>query len=251
VKAVVIIPARMASSRYPGKPLKKILKYSMIEHVWRRAKMCPEFKEVIIATCDDEIRREAEGFGARVIMTSDKHESCVDRVEEAALSTDADIIVNLQGDMPLVNPESLSSIVRPFYNDPKILYTDMIGPISDQQDAQSSNVVKIVFDKESNALYYSREPLPSSSKVGAETAVMRYKQFGINAYRRESLKTFARLPRTTLEKIESVDMLRLLENGFKVRTVISHHPVIGVDTDADLKKAEEMMNKDPFYLQYC
>ena len=250
MKVAAVIPVRMASSRFPGKPLKPILGKSMIEHVWRRAKLCDSLNEVIIATCDEEIRHEAQRFGARVVMTSDQHESCVDRVEEAAQRIDADIIINLQGDMPLVHPDSLSMIARPLRDEPDLLFSDMVGSLYDENEVNSANVVKVVFDLQGYALYYSREPIPSFKKLPPVMAAGRFKQFGINAYRRASLSAFSSLSRTPLEKMESVDMLRLLEHGFKIRVVVSEHPVVGVDTDDDLKKAAEMMRKDIFYQRY-
>lgn len=245
-----VIPARMASSRFPGKPLRKILGLPMVEHVRRRVLMCGALDEVIVATCDKEIADEIRRFGGKAVMTSDKHESCVDRVAEAALGLKSNIIINVQGDMPFVRPDSIEELAAPFLKDKSILFTDMMGPIDDEAEAASPNVVKVVADKEGNALYYSREPIPSPKKAPAGAPVKRFKQFGINAYRKESLLKFAALPRTYLEKIESVDMLRLLENGFKVRLVCSMHPVIGVDTPEDLESAAKLMENDPILPKY-
>jgi 3-deoxy-manno-octulosonate cytidylyltransferase (CMP-KDO synthetase) len=250
MSTVIIIPARLASTRFPGKPLKKILGRTIVEHVWKRASLCPGIEGVIIATCDQAIMDECRRIGARGIMTSNKHESCVDRVAEAAENLSAEVIINLQGDMPLVHPQCLEELIKPFA-DKKVNFSDLMGPIHDLEEGNSLNVVKVAVDLNGNALYYSREALPSGRKVPAGSAIVRYKQLGINAYRRESLRLFAGLPRTPLEKIESVDMLRLLENGHQVRMVNFDYPSVGVDTEEDLKKAEKLMASDQFYKKYA
>lgn len=247
---VAIIPARMASSRFPGKPLKPILGLSMIEHVRRRVSLCGFLDDVFVATCDREIAGEVERFGGKVIMTSDRHESCVDRVAEAAQGLNAKIIVNVQGDMPLVHPEALESLMAPLLKEDVLMFTDMMRIIEDSSEINNSNVVKVVFDTLQNALYYSREPIPSSQKISMRSSVASYKQLGINAFRKKSLMSFANLPRTPLEKIESVDMLRLLENRLIVRMVATSFPSAGVDTLEDLKRAEDFMRKDSLRLSY-
>ena len=247
---VAIIPARMASSRFPGKPLKSILGLSMIEHVRRRALLCGVLDDVFVATCDREIAEEVTRFSGKVVMTSDRHESCVDRVAEAAKGIKAEIIINLQGDMPLLHPDILERLVAPFKQDNELKFTDMMGPIENAEEINNYNVVKVIVGLSGNSLYYSREPIPSLKKVSSALSVPRYKQLGINAFRRESLMIFSDLPRTPLEKIESVDMLRLLENGFVVRMVSSPYPVVGVDTPEDLKRAEEWMRNDSIFYDY-
>ncbi len=248
---IAIIPARMASSRLPGKPLKSILGLSMIEHVRRRVLLCSVLDEVLVATCDKEIAEEVERFGGKAVMTSDRHESCVDRVAEVSKDQKAEIIINVQGDMPLLHPDILEKLVAPFQQEKEIKFTDMMGSIENEKEINNSNVVKVVTDISGNALYYSREPIPSLRKTSIGHSMPRYKQFGINAFRRESLMIFSGLPRTSLEKIESVDMLRLLENGFDVRMVLSPYPVVGVDTPEDLKRAEEWMQKDSIFPDYA
>ncbi len=245
-----IIPARMASTRFPGKPLMKICGLPMIEHVRRRVLLCDFLSCVIVATCDREIAQEVERFGGKVVMTSDRHESCVDRVAEAAQNVSADIIVNVQGDMPLVAPESLELLIAPLLNEDTVMFTDMMGAIVREEEFFSPDIVKVVVDKTGNALYYSREPIPSSKKGGHNGTLPRYKEFGINAYRYSSLFDFTRLSRTPLEKLESIDMLRLLENGFQVRMVSSSVPIVSVDTKEHLRLAEQMMEQDALFCEY-
>ena len=247
---IAVIPARMASSRFPGKPLKPILGMSMIEHVYRRASLCDFLDDVFVATCDKEIAEEVECFKGKVVMTSDRHESCVDRVAEAAQNLNAEIIINVQGDMPLIHPDALKRLIMPLLEEKNLMFTDMMGKIEDDSEVNNLNVVKVVVDLSGNALYYSREPVPSSKKEVHNCSVSRYKQFGINAYRRRALIDFAHLSRTPLEKVESVDMLRLLENGYKVRMVESPYPAVGVDTPEDMNQVETMMRLDPILSNY-
>ena len=249
MNVIAIIPARMGSNRFPGKPLAGILGLSMIEHVRRRVLLCDFLDDVYVATCDKEIAEEVERFGGKIIMTSDKHESCVDRIVEAVETLKAEIVINVQGDMPLMHPDILEKLVSPLMKEEELSFTDMMGPIEDEKEIANPNVVKVVVDTSDNALYYSREPIPFCKRKNPGD-ISSHKQFGINAFRKESLMTFAGLPRTPLEKIESVDMLRLLENGFKIRMVSSEFPVIGVDTSEDLIQAEKMMRNDALFPRY-
>jgi 3-deoxy-manno-octulosonate cytidylyltransferase (CMP-KDO synthetase) len=247
---IAIIPARMASSRYPGKPLKKISGLSMIEHVRRRVSLCGFLDDVIVATCDKEIEDEVARFDGKVVMTSSNHQSCVDRIAEAADRLGFDIVVNVQGDMPLIDPYSLEQLVAPLLRKEALMYTDLMAPIERESDLSNPNIVKVVVDVSGNALYYSRGPIPSFEKALPGGTITRYRQFGVNAFRKQSLQTFTNMPRTPLEKIESVDMLRLVENGFKVRMVSSSYPMIGVDTPEDLVQAEKLMMRDSILSHY-
>ncbi|MBW2343959.1 MAG: 3-deoxy-manno-octulosonate cytidylyltransferase [Deltaproteobacteria bacterium] len=249
-KIVAVIPARMASSRFPGKPLKPILGLSMVEHVRRRVSLCPQVNKVIVATCDREIVEEVERFGGEAVMTSDRHEHCSDRVAEVAEVLDAEIIINVQGDMPLIRPETLEPLVAPLVQDKDLVCTDMMGAIEDDSEFINPNVVKVVVDTSKYALYYSREPIPSLKKAPSGYDMPRYKQFGVIAFRRDFLIKFAGLPKTPLERIESVDMLRALEHGYKIRMVSTLYPVVGVDTQEDLELATEFMKKDPLLSRY-
>jgi 3-deoxy-manno-octulosonate cytidylyltransferase (CMP-KDO synthetase) len=225
MSVIAIIPARMASSRFPGKPLIDILGISMIEHVRRRALLCPVLDDVIVATCDQVIIDEVERYGGKAVL-------------------------NIQGDMPLVHPQSLEQLIDPLLKEKELSFTDMAGPVTDEGEMDSLNTVKVVFDKSFNALYYSREPIPSKRKMSKSVDVTLYKQFGINAFRHDSLLSFANTPRTMLENVESIDMLRLLENGKQIRVVLSEYPVVGVDTEQDADRVRLLMKKDPFYARY-
>lgn len=249
-KTVAVIPARMGSSRFPGKPLERIAGISMIEHVRIRTEMCDLFDEVVVATCDDAIREEVENGGGRAVMTSDSHETCLDRVAEAVDAIGASIVINVQGDMPLVRPDMLGDLVSPLLADDSLLCTDLIGPVVLEEEFVSPNVVKATFDLNFNAICYSREPIPSRSKAAPDQSIPMFKQMGIMAFRTEFLKTFTGLPRTPLERVESVDMLRVLEHGYKIRFVRTDHPLVGVDVPDDIRRAEELMLVDDLYAGY-
>ena len=245
---IAIIPARMSSSRFPGKPMEPILGLSMIEHVRRRTSLCKVIDEVIVATCDKIIFDEVKSHGGDVIMTSDCHDSCIDRIAEAASGLDANIIINVQGDMPLVKPDSLVELIQPLLQDITLHYTDMIAPITKKSDILNPNIVKVVFNSTNCAIYYSREAIPSMKKTKEQHAF--FMQLGVNAFRKSSLIYFSNLQRTPLEKIESVDMLRLVENNIKVNTVSVPEPVLGVDTEEDLKRVRDLMIKDTIFPEY-
>jgi 3-deoxy-manno-octulosonate cytidylyltransferase (CMP-KDO synthetase) len=249
MKVVAIIPARMGSSRFPGKPLADIAGLPMIEHVRRRVSLCAMIDEVIVATCDKEIMDVVEKNGGRAAMTLPTHERCTDRIAEAALEIDADIVLNVQGDEPLVKPEMFEPLITPLMDDPELYCVNLMSEIGDEKDFESSDIVKVVCDLEGYALYFSREPVPSRRKAGGLT-FKRYKQLGIIAFRKDFLLTYTKLTPTPLEQIESVDMLRILEHGYRLRMVPTPLESIGVDTPADLERASEMMKKDALYRTY-
>lgn len=240
----------MASSRLPGKPLKKINGLSMIEHVRRRVSMCSIINDVIVATCDQVIVDEVKSYNGKVVMTSVSHNSCVDRVEEAAKEIDADIIINVQGDMPLVSPSSLKELIQPILDSDSIHYTDMISSITDQDEIYNHNVVKVVKSLTNDAIYYTRLPIPFSLETSENNNIY-YKQLGINAYRKNALKSFTILERTPLEIIESIDMLRLIENNISIKTVEAFEKTIGVDTIKDLKEVKKLMAEDKIFSKYA
>lgn len=243
MKTVAIIPARMASTRFPGKPLADILGLPMIEHVRRRVSLCRSIDETIVATCDREIFDVVVNNSGKAIMTANTHERCTDRIAEAAVSLKADIIVNVQGDEPMVRPEMLESLIEPLLNEQELACTNLMVEINNDEDFKSPNVVKTVCDLQRNAIYFSREPIPSLSKAGG-LVYRKLKQLGIIAFRADFLRRFSILPPTPLEKVESVDMLRAVEHGYKVRMVLSPFQVFGVDTPVDLERVREMMKGD-------
>lgn len=247
-KTIAVIPARMASSRLPGKPLAKILGLPMIEHVRRRTQLCTSIDHVIVATCDQEIFDTVKQFGGDVVMTSDQHERCTDRVAEAVQGYDAEIVVNVQGDEPLLVPDHLEALIRPLLEYSSFDCTNLIAQIPEEM-ADSPNLVKVVFDNNHRALYFSREAIPSKKK-SADLPINFYRQLGIIAFRRPFLSKFLALDPTPLEAIESCDMMRAVEHGIEVRTIEVEFQKFGVDTQDDLEKANLDMVHDSFVKKY-
>ena len=250
-----IIPARMASSRLPGKPLASICGMPMVGHVYFRSKMSRVLDEVYIATCDQEINDYAASIGAIGIMTADTHERATDRSAEALEKIEAmvgkkfDVVVMIQGDEPLLVPQMIDDVMVPLQKDPSVMVVNLMSPLKNQGEHEDPNEVKVVVDKNGFALYFSREPIPSVKKGGENIPMMR--QLCIMPFRRDFLLTFNNLPPTPLEIIESIDMLRLLEHGYKVKIVSTESDTYSVDTPEDLSKVEQLMKNDPLLSQYA
>lgn|SRR4030042_23627 len=254
MRVIGVIPARMGSSRFPGKPLAKILGIPMIGHIYHRCKMAAVLNNVYLATCDEEIKQYSESINAKVIMTSDKHERASDRVAEAMEKVEkttghkADIVVMIQGDEPMITPEMINLAVQPMLKDKKILVSNLMAPIRTREEHQDPNSIKVVVDNNSNALYFSREPIPSGKKWAGEIPI--FKQVCIIPFRRDFLLEFNRLASTPLEKVESIDMLRVLEHGYKVKMVLTEYETYSVDTPEDLRSVVERMKNDPLIAKY-
>jgi len=244
----VVIPVRMASTRFPGKPLKNILGISMIEHVYCRAALCKKVDEILIATCDKEIMDACKSFGAKAILTSIRHERSVDRVAEAVNNLDCEIVINLQGDEPLVTPDIIETLIKKMKEDKLINCANLVSKI-DEEEFNSPNTVKIVNDLNNNIIYFSRESIPSKSK-STDEEFEKYKQIGIIAFRKKFLLTYTDLPSTPLENIESVDMLRVLEHGFTIKMVKVEYKGVGVDVPSDIPRVEKLMANDNLLSQY-
>jgi 3-deoxy-manno-octulosonate cytidylyltransferase (CMP-KDO synthetase) len=244
-----VIPVRMDSTRYPGKPLVDIEGISMVEHVYRRTKMSDVVDGTYVATPDEEIRDAAEEFGAEVIMTG-AHDRATDRVAEAAESLDGEIVIVMQGDEPLVYPEMIDAAVRPMLEDESIDCVNLGKEIADEADFRDPNNVKVVVNNDWNALYFSREPIPNLHDVSFEDTAV-YKQVCVIPFRREALFAFSSLEETPLERAESIDMLRLLEHGRTVKIVETDRSIHAVDTPKDHEKVNEMMSNDELYESYA
>jgi len=251
-----IIPARMGSSRFPGKPLAKILGIPMVGHVYHRSKMSKLLEEVYIATCDKEIADYADSIGAKWVMTKDTHERASDRTAEAMLKIEEkigekiDIVVMIQGDEPMIMPEMVDLAVKPFLENPSIKVVNLMAPIRSMEEHNDPNCPKVVVDKNHFALYFSREPIPSRKKWKGDTVPM-FKQVCIIPFTREFLLKFNELEPTSLEIIESIDMNRVLEHGHKVKMVYEEFETYSVDTPEDLKKVEKLMSSDTLVKKYA
>lgn len=249
-----IIPARMASSRFPGKPLAEIQEIPMIGHVFFRSKMSKSLDEVYVATCDKEIADYVDSIGGKAVMTSDKHERATDRTAEAMLKIEKEtgekvnIVIMIQGDEPMVFPEMIDNAVKPMINDGSIHVVNLMAHIKTREEHEDPNEVKVVIDQKDNAMYFSREPIPSWKK-GAQDVPM-LKQVCIIPFNRDFLLKFNELEPTQLETIESIDMLRAMEHGYKVKMVMSIQDTYSVDTEEDLKRVHDLMTDDPLMLQY-
>ena len=244
MKILALIPARMGSSRFPGKPLAKILGKPMIGHVYDRVKQCDLLTKTVVATCDDEIKQYIESIGGEAVMTTDRHERASDRCAEALGylekqdSLQYDIVVMVQGDEPMTHPEMISEAVTPMLDDPEILVTNLLGDIKTAEEFEDRNCIKVVCDQQNNALYFSREPVPTRSKT---INIPMKKQVCIIPFTKKFLLEYTEMSPTPLEIAESVDMMRVLEHGLKVKMVQTTYHTYPVDTENDLKRVEEIM----------
>jgi 3-deoxy-manno-octulosonate cytidylyltransferase (CMP-KDO synthetase) len=244
MKITAVIPARYASTRFEGKALADIMGRPMVQHVYERACRAKLVNEVIVATDDERIAARVRAFGGRVEMTSASHETGTDRLAEVASRLDAEIVVNVQGDEPLIEPAMIDQAIAPLLHDPDVPMATLKTRIKTLHDFLSPNVVKLVADKSGNVLYFSRSPLPffrdkwNDLKDDAFICgkLNCFKHVGLYVYRREFLPVFAALPPTYLELAEKLEQLRVLENGYRIKVVETDFESIGVDTPADLDK---------------
>lgn len=241
-KVVVIIPARMASTRFPGKPLFRIMNLPMIEHVRRRACLSSVVDEVYVATCDNEIKDVIAQYGGKAIMTADTHLRCTDRVEEAVRKMDADIVAIVQGDEPLFDPAVLEALVRPMLEDANIQCANLLSIIKDKKDLSDMDIVKAVLDRRNYVMYYSRAPMPYFM---ADRRCPMYRQTGISVFTKTFLRQFSKLPPTSKEVVESIDFLRILEHGYEILGVTYPGTTMGVDRQDDVLEVEKLLSGDP------
>jgi 3-deoxy-manno-octulosonate cytidylyltransferase (CMP-KDO synthetase) len=246
-KILALIPARMGSSRFPGKPMANIIDKPMIGHVYDNVKKNQLLLEVAVATCDEEIYNYIESIGGRTVMTSDKHERASDRCAEALLIIEQednikfDIVVMVQGDEPMIHPDMISEAVSPMLDDSKILITNLLGKIESKEEFEDRNCIKVVCNLNSNALYFSREPIPTRSKTNV---IPMGKQICVIPFRRDFLLEYNELESTPLEIAESVDMMRVLEHGLNVRMVPTNYKTHAVDTEKDLIEVEDIISQN-------
>jgi 3-deoxy-manno-octulosonate cytidylyltransferase (CMP-KDO synthetase) len=254
-KIIGIIPARMGSSRFPGKPLKDIVGIPMLGHVFKRSKLSETLSQVYIATPDKEIADYATSISAKFVMTKDTHERASDRTAEAmekietSIGQKIDIVVMIQGDEPMLEPEMIDLSVRPFLEDDTIEVVNLMAPIRSEEEFEDPNCPKVVVDKNNFALYFSREPIPSRKKWKGDSVPM-YKQVCVIPFKRDFLLQYNSWAPTPLEEVESIDMNRVLEYGHKVKMVYEEYETYCVDTPQDLKRVEGFLNRDPLVKKY-
>ncbi len=245
MKFTAIIPARYASTRFPGKPLAMLGGKPVIQRVYEQATSV--LGEAYVATDDERIFKAVEAFGGRAVMTRADHKSGTDRIEEAAttIGTDADVIINIQGDEPFVQPSQIETLCH-LFDDPQTQIGTLGKRFETPEAVMNSNSPKIVSDTRGFALYFSRSPIPFIRGVEQELWLEHFpflKHLGIYAYRREVLAEITRLPQSPLEKAESLEQLRWLQNGYRIRVGETDVETVGIDTPADLKRAEAFLAK--------
>lgn len=252
MKILSLIPARMGSSRFPGKPMARILGKPMIGHVFERVSLNPLLTLTAVATCDQEIADYINSLGGRSVMTSNQHERASDRCAEALEILERedgatyDIVVMVQGDEPMTHPDMITEAVQPMLDDPAILITNLLGRIKSATEFEDRNCIKVVCDLQGNALYFSREPIPTRSKT---KDIPMGKQVCIIPFRRDFLLEYTNMEPTPLEVVESVDMMRILEHGMKVRMIPTIHDTHAVDTQEDLIKVESLIQNEQLIKQ--
>lgn len=241
MKTVAIIPARYASTRFPGKPLTKIGGVTMIERVFTQASKAKSLSGVLVATDDQRIFEAVKAFGGQVVMTRDDHRSGTDRLAEVAqYQPDIDVIVNVQGDEPLIDPSTIDRAVEPLLNDREIQMSTIAAPITDYAEVNSPDVVKVVLDNNGFAQYFSRSPIPYYRDAAPSERVY-LAHVGLYVYRRECLLKLALLPPTPLEKAESLEQLRALENRIRIKVVTGSYRPVAVDKPADVANVERAL----------
>jgi 3-deoxy-manno-octulosonate cytidylyltransferase (CMP-KDO synthetase) len=241
-RILCVIPARYASTRLPGKPLKDIAGEPMICRVYERARLASRIDEVVVATDDERILAAVEAHGGKAIMTKKDHPTGTDRLAEVAQKMpEYDLIINVQGDEPLIDPAVIDALAACFDGEDDLPMATVRTPITDAAEQQNPNNVKVVTDQSGNALYFSRSLLPyPRHQVGTPV----YKHIGIYAYRRDFLLAFARWAPTPLERAESLEQLRALEHGCRIRVVTTDKTFVGVDTEEDLERVNEIYRKE-------
>lgn len=249
MQVTAIIPARYASTRFPGKPLAQILGRPMIEHVYTRVARSETVARVIVATDDQRIEQAVRGFGGEVMLTRADHPTGTDRLAEVAAQLDAELIVNVQGDEPLIDPMMIDQAVRPLLDDPTIKMGTLMSRIDQIDDFYNPNVVKVVTDRSGFALYFSRAPIPYPRDFTAEELAVKlaelklFRHIGLYVYQRDFLLQYPHLPKTPLEDLENLEQLRALEQGVRLFVAETDSVCHGVDTPQDLERVAVLLEK--------
>jgi len=247
-RAIGIIPARYGSTRLPGKPLVSICGKPLIYWVWSQAKKAKSLNRVIVATDDIRVKKAVEKFGGEAILTSSRFASGSDRVAWVAKKIKCDVVVNIQGDEPLVSPAAINALVKALNRDKNARVATLAFPIGERSILNDKNIVKVVFDKNSSALYFSRHSIPFSTPNGHKrlesfNLAGYYGHMGIYAFRKDFLLKFVGWKPSPLERLEKLEQLRILENGFPIKVVKVNTPTHSVDTPGDIKIVERLLKK--------
>jgi 3-deoxy-manno-octulosonate cytidylyltransferase (CMP-KDO synthetase) len=254
-QVVAIIPARYASSRFPGKAIVDIAGKPMIQWVYERTRRASGVGRVLVATDDARIFQAVQGFGGEVVMTSATHPTGTDRLAEVAATLEAELVVNVQGDEPLIEPTAIDAALTPFAADPSLVMSTLRCPIPTLDELFDIGITKVVTDAHDMALYFSKAPIPYHRDgwgpittmvprlrlAGGTAPVVGWRHIGLYVYRRTFLLEFARLPQTPLERLEQLEQLRALEHGYRIKVVPTQYVSIGVDTPEDVAKVEHLL----------
>jgi 3-deoxy-manno-octulosonate cytidylyltransferase (CMP-KDO synthetase) len=243
IRTLGVIPARYGAQRFPGKPLAMIAGKPLVQRVYEQARQARRLDRVVVATEDDRVVKAVEKFGGEAMLTSPACATGTDRVAEVGRQVDADLVLNIQGDEPLMRPEMIDQLVAGMLADRDCVMGTLARRLESAQDLENSNVVKVALARNGNALYFSRYPIPFVRDAGAP--VTHYKHLGIYAFRPEFLQKFVAMPQTDLEKAEKLEQLRALENGFAIKVWITSHDSIGVDRPEDVEAVEEALGRVP------
>lgn len=245
MKFLGIIPARYGSSRFEGKPLANILGRPMIEWVYKRS-LESNLDKVIVATDDKRIEEAVKNFGGEVILTSNKHETGTDRISEVAKKfPEYEVIINIQGDEPLINSNIINLLIKPFNLEKNLKMATLKYKLNSMEEVENVNNVKVITDKNDYAIYFSRSPIPFPRNFNISNY---YKHIGIYAYNRDFLIEYSLMPQTKLELSESLEQLRVLENGYKIKVLETQEKIMGVDSPEDLTKVIDFINKNKIIL---
>ncbi|OIO39416.1 MAG: 3-deoxy-manno-octulosonate cytidylyltransferase [Candidatus Omnitrophica bacterium CG1_02_49_16] len=242
MNAIGIIPARYGSTRFEGKVLKDLCGKPVIQHVYERAKKAKMLDDLIIAADDDRIIKAVEGFGGKAVFTSKSHSTGTDRLTEVVNAIEVRIVVNIQGDEPLINPLVIDDLVRVMQNDPTVVMATVVKKSYSEQEFRSPDVVKAIVSADNFALYFSRSPIPTLLTPAPENYF--YKHIGIYAYNKDFLFTFKKLPVSNLETNERLEQLRALEHGYRIKVIETKYETVGVDTPEDLVLARQILEKE-------
>ena len=243
MKTVGVIPARFASTRFPAKVLAVLGGKTVIQRVWEKAKQCRYLDQVLIACDHADVMKQALGFGAEAVMTDPNHPSGSDRIAEAIGQLPYDLVVNIQGDEPFIDPQTIDDLVIALKNDTHCPMGTVIKEIITDEEFLDRNVVKCVVDHNGYALYFSRSPIPYNRNAEVPQGMKRYKHLGIYAYRKEFLLQYKDWPKSMLEGVEQLEQLRVLEQGHRIKTVTTKYESIAIDTPDDLKRAEQWLKQ--------
>ncbi len=240
---LIVIPARYAAVRFPGKPLAEIMGKPMIQHVFERARKAQRATRVLVATEDERIKAAVEKAGGEAVLTRADHRTGTDRVAEVAAHITADLYINVQGDEPLVDPGTIDAVAAAMLGDESVQLCTPCSAITQKKDIMDPNVVKVVLDFDGNGLYFSRAPIPWVRDTGTTVAARHWKHIGIYGYRRDTLLEFPTLPPGELERIEQLEQLRWLENGFHMQVVETEYDPVSVDVPSDVERVEKILRE--------